>query len=458
MFQHVTRRTCLQFCSHLLALLILSITLVGCNQPSPVPSTSLHKLDVIETWIQQHAIPFKTAEPGGSDEDLQPLKQIVGNASIAGLGEATHGTHEFFTMKQRLLEFLVNQMGFHTFAMENGWDASRPMDNYVMTGNGNPRDILRQDFYAAWQTQEVLDLIEWMRAYNANPAHTTKVHFAGIDSWNVTQSAFDDVVNYIREVDPQQTASIQALYAGFRPAGERPAFADYGGFSQLPQATKQHYQNDAQQVYDVLKTHQAAYESRSSIQAFALALQSARVIVQYAILGVLIPSSGSLFTSDQAYAQRDAFMAENVAWLHDHEGNGTKIVLWAHNLHIANLRQPSSMGTFLRQWYKENYIAIGTSFYQGSFHIFTSGSPKIFIAAAPGTDTYNYELGKAGIPRYILDIRSTPTGAVTDWIQGTHRLINYGVGGEDLEAVGPLQHWFDVIIHFQSITASHLLN
>jgi len=455
---HVTKTTSSQLGLHLLALLITSIMLVSCSQLSPMPRTPPPKLDSVETWIRQHAIPFKTAEPGGSDEDLQPFEQIVDNATIVGLGEATHGTHEFFTMKHRILEFLVSHMGFNTFAMENGWDASRPMDTYVMTGSGNPRDLLRQDFYAAWQTQEVLDLLAWMRAYNANPAHRTKVHFAGIDSWNVTRSAFDGVVNFIQNVDPQQAALVQALYAGFRPTGGTPVFADYDGFSRLPQATKQRYQHNAQQAYDVLKTHQAAYESRSSPQAFALALQSARVIVQYTTLGVFIPASGSLFTSDQAYARRDAFMAENVSWLHDHEGSGARIVLWAHNTHIANLRRPSGMGTFLRQQFKESYLAIGTSFYQGAFTIFASGSARIFKAAAPGADTYNYTLGHVGIPRYILDIRPTPARPVTDWVQGTYVLINYGVGGQDLEVVGPLQHWFDVIIHFQDITPSHLLS
>jgi erythromycin esterase len=71
------------------------------------------------TWIQQNAISLKTVEPGGSDADLQPLQSLVGNASIVGLGEETHGTHEFFTMKARLVEFLVSRMGFTTFIMEN---------------------------------------------------------------------------------------------------------------------------------------------------------------------------------------------------------------------------------------------------------------------------------------------------------------------------------------------------
>jgi len=184
-----------RFCPRLLVLLTFGIMLVSCSQPSPMPHTPSPKLNLVETWIQQHAIPFKTAEPGGSEQDLQPLKQIVGNATIVGLGEATHGTHEFFTMKHRILEFLVSHMGFNTFAMENGWDASRPMDTYFMTGSGNPRDLLRQDFYAAWQTQEVLDLLAWMRAYNANPAHRTKVHY------------WFDVIIHFQDITPSHILS-----------------------------------------------------------------------------------------------------------------------------------------------------------------------------------------------------------------------------------------------------------
>src|SRR6266852_4359212 len=111
----------------LLLFLSLGVLLVSCGQPSPTPKVPAHTSDPVETWIRQHAISLKTSEPGGSDDDLQPLQQIVGNATIVGLGEASHGTHEFFTMKHRILEFLVSHMGFNTFAMENGWDASRPM-------------------------------------------------------------------------------------------------------------------------------------------------------------------------------------------------------------------------------------------------------------------------------------------------------------------------------------------
>ena len=103
---------------YLIVLLSISFALIGCSQAA---NTRIANAGLVTTWIQQNAIPLKTVEPGGSDADLQPVQPLVGNASIVGLGEETHGTHEFFTMKARLVEFLVSRMGFTTFIMENNW-------------------------------------------------------------------------------------------------------------------------------------------------------------------------------------------------------------------------------------------------------------------------------------------------------------------------------------------------
>jgi erythromycin esterase len=434
--------------------LCLGVLLVSCS-PISTPPRATSVPDAVETWIHQQASPLTTVEPGGSDADLQPLKPIVGNATIVGLGEATHGTHEFFAVKSRVVEFLVEQMGFNTFALENGWAASLPMEHYVAGGDGNPSDLLRHDFYAAWQTQEFLDLYKAIRQYNADPSHATKVQVAGIDSWNVTQAAFDSVTSYLQSVDPQQVARVQALYAGFRPTSPDPVFVDYDGFSRLPQATKQQYQSNAQQVYDLLNSHAVIYESRTSRQALEMALQSARVILQYTALGVLIPASGTLFTSDAAYAKRDEFMSDNVTWLHDQGIANARIVLWAHNVHIGRLHVPVSMGTYLSRQYQDGYRPIGLSFYEGSFTVF--GPPRTRSVSAPAPGTYNYALGNATVPLYALDIRQTPAGPVTDWAHGPHALINYGVGGEDLTMDGSLQAWYDAVLFVRIMTPAHRL-
>lgn len=275
------------------------------------------------------------------------------------------------------------------------------------------------------------------------------------------------MITYVRGVDPQQVAQIQALYAGIRSSSPTPVFVDYSGFSAQPQPTKEHYQNNAQQVYTLLQAHQVAYESLSSKEAFALALQSAHVILQYTKLAVLIAPSETLFGSGPGYIYRDACMAENVAWLHDHAGGSAKIVLSAHNGHIANTTpfaglDGNNLGALLRQHYQQQYLTIGTSFFQGSFNALTQHGFTSYTVGPPPVGSYDYVLGSVGLPLYLLDIRQTPAGPVTSWVQGPAQLRIIGVFFDpaheaDYSIQGSLQQWFDAIIHLQKTTASRPL-
>ncbi|MBU7024169.1 MAG: erythromycin esterase family protein [Theionarchaea archaeon] len=131
--------------------------------------------------LQRNAIPFTTTEPGSGFEDLMPLKEVIGDARIVALGEATHGTHEFFEMKHRLTEFLVEEMGFTIFAMEAGCGECTAIDGYVRTGRGDPKVLLRNTNYWVWNTEEVLTMIQWMRQHNESSDSAAQVNFFGFD-------------------------------------------------------------------------------------------------------------------------------------------------------------------------------------------------------------------------------------------------------------------------------------
>jgi erythromycin esterase len=315
---------------------------------------------------------------------------------------------------------------------------------------------MQQGLFGMWQTQEYQDMLEWMRAYNANPTHTTKIHFFGMDIRAISQGDFDAVENYVHTVDPQQATLVKQMYA------------DIFSCSGCNAATRQHYQDQAQQVYDLLHAHQQAYENRSSPQAFVLALQNARIIVQFTNYAKANTQRESL----TRFIQRDAFMAENVAWIHDHAaGSHPKLIVWAHDGHIANnIPWPSfypqvapkgteNMGGFLRKWYHDNYLTIATSLYQGAYTIYLNNYQTVTTAilGVPGKDTYNYTLGNVSIPIYLLDLRKTPPGSVTDWANGPYIFLEYGFGGENLSVSGPLQQWFDLIVLIRDTTGSHSL-
>jgi erythromycin esterase len=428
------------------------MVLAACTQTAPA-HTQTPSSDPVVRWIQKNAIPLQTTDPGRSDADLISLKQIVGNASIVGLGEETHGTHEFIDIKARLAEFLISNMGFTTFIMENDWGSSQPVDAYINGGTDDINGIMSQSLFGSWQTQEYRTMLEWMRAYNANPVHTTKIHFLGMDCQLLSQSDFNAVETYVQTVDPRQIAHVKDLYTSLISNG---ALAPYGTYTQLDASAKQQHQNQAQQVYDLLQANRQHYIDHSSSQSFALALQDARIIVQFATYF----NANSQAESLANYYQRDGFMAENVAWIHDHEaGNNPKIIVWAHDLHIANdISYPSqdgkNMGGELRARYHESYLPIGTTLYQGTYRIYDYPAGLIQTISPPSTNTYNYTLGQIGLPLYILDLRKIPSGPVSNWSLGSSTFLLYGLGGEDLSVLAPLSQLFDVIIHIQNTTPS----
>ena len=116
-------------------------------------------------YLQKNARPFATCEPGGIDRDLAPLRAVVGDARVVALGEVQSGTHEFFQMKRRIVEYLATHMGFTLFAMQENMPAAYRLNEYVLTGQGEPKALLR-GIDRRKRTQEFLDFVEWMRGFN----------------------------------------------------------------------------------------------------------------------------------------------------------------------------------------------------------------------------------------------------------------------------------------------------
>ncbi|MGW0759615.1 erythromycin esterase family protein [Streptomyces sp. NPDC002814] len=113
--------------------------------------------------------PHRTVEPGGGTGDLRPLDRMIGDAKVVGVGEATHGSHDFIALKDRVFRHLVEEKGFRTFALEAPWSTGLRLDAYVRHGKGDPRRIMREEFqrdYLWWNNTAYLRLVEWMRAHN----------------------------------------------------------------------------------------------------------------------------------------------------------------------------------------------------------------------------------------------------------------------------------------------------
>jgi erythromycin esterase-like protein len=178
-------------------------------------SDSPTEIESVNKWLTSHAIALKSVEEE-SFADLKPLKQVLRGVRIVGLGEGTHGTHEFFRLKHRLVQFLVKEAGFTLFAMELSYAASSAINEYVLYGKGDRDKVLARQGLWAWDTQEVSELIEWLRQYNSRVPMEKKVRFIGID-FNTNGQAIELVSNYLAKVAPERLEAFKRAAQHFGP-------------------------------------------------------------------------------------------------------------------------------------------------------------------------------------------------------------------------------------------------
>jgi erythromycin esterase-like protein len=162
----------------------------------------------LTAWMKSNAHPFATCIPGDSVKDLASLKQIVGDARIVALGEGTHGTREFFQLKHRIVQYLATEMGFNVFAIEANLPEAWRINDYVLGGPGDPKELMCGMRFWTWNTEEVLQMIEWMRRFNASGKG--RIEFTGFDMQS-PDSAAAIVNRYLKANDPAWADTVNAL-------------------------------------------------------------------------------------------------------------------------------------------------------------------------------------------------------------------------------------------------------
>jgi erythromycin esterase len=203
-------------------------------------------------WIRDHGITFATAEPTRDYEDLMLLRAVVGGARIVALGEATHGTHEFSAMKHRITEFLVKEMGFTVFAIEANMPEARRLNQYVLNGEGEPKTALAGLYFWGYSTEELLDMIQWMRSLNASGQGD--VEFWGFDM-QFPPLAMENVQSFIERAD---RAYLDSLSQALRKISEgyESLKSNLGRNSDVLYDT---WQAAAKQVLDHLQANRSRY-------------------------------------------------------------------------------------------------------------------------------------------------------------------------------------------------------
>ena len=278
--------------------------------PGAVHGALLQQREVVE-WVRSNAIPLQTVEPRHGFLDMDPLRKVVGDAQIVALGEATHGSREFFQLKHRMLEFLVTNMGFRIFAIEANMPEASRLNDYVLTGHGDPAALLQDLGFWTWDTEEVLSMIRWMREFNESGRGP--VMFAGFDMQ--TPAVAERIVDeYVTKSDPEYESSVRAATITLDRVTSK---KDSG-------ATAAALLEAADSMWNDIAAHLKSTRASTSTAEAAWALQNAHIVRQSIEL-----RAGRM--------SRDRSMAENVKWILD-QNPDAKIVLWPHRGTRALLR------------------------------------------------------------------------------------------------------------------------
>jgi erythromycin esterase len=388
---------------------------------------------------------------------------MVGDASLVALGEATHGTREFFRMKHRLLKWLVREKGFSYFGIEATFPEALDVDRYVQTGDGDPAILLARLYFWTWNTQEVLDMITWMRAWNA-AGNQPKVHFVGFDM-QFPGTALDSVETFVKRVDATAGADVHTAYDCLNQFRTYPTTTGSAGLERYVQQTpdfKTACRSSLQYVDSLVARREAQWASLEGADKMRLVRRYARLVSQWE---AMTTSSSGSFTRDQA-------MAENVMWWHDTQAPGAKMVLWAHNMHVSRIR--SWMGDHLTRKYGGEYLIIGQTFGSGSFNA-VLGAPRAATDTGPGLrpqsvygvrdESIEAVFQQVGLPRLILDARALRTSTEAGTaplslpmsIRTIGALFDPRIAATGYQSALLLKNDYDLLVWFQNGTASVLL-
>lgn len=394
-------------------------------------------------WIHAHAVPFDRAEPGQGWDDLMPLKEIVGDARIVALGEGTHGTREFFQMKHRITEFLANEMGFTVFAIEANMPEARQVNRYVLTGEGDPKKALAGMYFWTWNTQEVLDMIEWMRAFNASGQG--RIAFWGFDM-QTPDVAMDSVRSFVDRRDPTYAETLAQAYEKVDEILQ--ARRNAGNAAAMRPFNLEPSRAAAQQVLNYLEAQHDQYLQTARSMEVAWAIQNARIVVQGA--EAYLPGKAS----------RDESMAANIDWILDHEPPDTKIVLWAHNLHVTKASTHFGMGRVLDERHGDDQVVFGFAFHEGTYTARGPQGLQTYSTSSSEAGSVEWALHQTGLPRFVLDVRrASEDEPGSAWLHQQLEFRNIGAMAMDY-AFSPtvVAEHYDALIFFDQSHPSVLLD
>jgi erythromycin esterase-like protein len=397
--------------------------------------------------------------------DYDPLLEIIGDARIVLLGEATHGTHEFYRARARISERLIRERGFSAIAVEADWPDAYRVNRYVR-GIGGPTaddalDGFRRFPQWMWRNSEVVELIHFLSDYNGERAAEERVGFYGLDVYSL-HGSMAAVVEFLAKVDPHAARAARERYACFDVFGED--VQTYGYLASL--GVQKSCEDEAVSVLVRLREQAVRYlmldgaldpDDRFSAEQNARVVANAERYYREMFRG-----------RESSWNLRDTHMADTLDALLAHlerQRPGAKLVVWAHNSHIGDARATSmsrqgelNLGQLLRERHDRDLVSVGFTTYDGEVAAASSWDgpveKKQILPAREGSVEWLFH--RALPDAFILDLRSLPPEA------GLHQSrLERAIGVIYRPLTELVSHYFhtilpeqfDAVIHFDHTRA-----
>jgi erythromycin esterase len=264
--------------------------------------------------------------------DLDPLLEHIGNARCVLLGEASHGTSEYYSWRTRISQRLIREKGFSFIAVEGDWPDCYEVNRYVRSlpdsarGAREALGVFRRWPTWMWANEEVAELVEGLRRYNDRPPEGKRIGFYGLDIYSLWES-LEAVMEYLQREHPDAVEAARRAYRCFEPYGgsareyaPATAFVPTSCEDEVVGMLSELLRGAAEHPEDGSEAHFAAEQN-------ALVAHNAEAYYRAMVRG-----------GASSWNVRDRHMAETLRRLLDRHGPSAKAIVWEHNTHVGDAR------------------------------------------------------------------------------------------------------------------------
>jgi protein-L-isoaspartate(D-aspartate) O-methyltransferase len=338
--------------------------------------------------------------------NLEPLLERIGDARIVLIGEATHGTSEFYRMRNRITTELIRKKGFRFVSIEGDWPDAARIDHYVRHFEYSPSEWIAFARFPTWMWRnvEVREFVDWLRHHNHGLSKKERVAFHGLDLYSL-YSSIRAVLQYLDEVDPSTAAVARERYGCLTPWQTDPA--TYGRAALT--GSYRSCEDDVVHMLTAISQKHREYAAHDG-ERFLDVMQNARVVANaeryYRVM---------YYGSRASWNLRDTYMFETLQTLIEHHQPDNKAIIWAHNSHVGDAvatemsaRGEINIGHLCRRNFGDSVYTIGFGTDNGKVAAASDwDGPMEFKSIVPSMrNSYERLFHKTTLPAFLLPLRN----------------------------------------------------